>query len=192
MLTLGADTGTFLELWETWTFDPEKPAILKETSRYLVRSPRDSLATPQEGMLRFTAMVRNLAHGNDPVHLKGIRYEFNLLDPHLEGSGTEGFPEPDSMDRATRALQAALIRMVEKRIPRIGQYRLEEQLLSVWFQEEWIIDPVSMEITRSVGALTPVIWQRRRTVEGEPVDEAGTGWPVYYKNPLSPVYLRNP
>jgi hypothetical protein len=49
-----------------------------------------------------------------------------------------------------------------------------------------------MALDRQVNAITPVIWQRRRTVEGEPVNDAGTGWPVYYKNSLSRIELRNP
>jgi len=192
LLTGGEQAGRYLEFRETWTLVPERPALQKETTSYLVRNIRDSLERPAEEMRWFSSMVKSLDNGDGEVRLEGIRYEFNLLDPHLEGSGMEGFPEPDSMDAATRALQSALIRMVERRIPRIGDYDLAEEMLSVWFEEEWIIDPVSMVITRRVTSLTPVIWQRRRTLDGEPIDEAGTGWPVYYKNPLSPVTLRNP
>jgi hypothetical protein len=37
-----------------------------------------------------------------------------------------------------------------------------------------------------------VIWQRRRTAEGEGIDDAETGLPVYYKNPLRRIELRQP
>jgi hypothetical protein len=43
-----------------------------------------------------------------------------------------------------------------------------------------------------VRAITPVIWQRRQTEAGDPVNEADTGLPVYYKNQMQQINLRNP
>jgi hypothetical protein len=182
----------YLEFRGTWTFLPEKPALRKESPDYLVMDPGDSLASQEELLQRFAGKVRQLSSGGEPVRLEGITYEFNLMDPHLENSPRAGFNEADSMDKATRELQEALIGLVEKQIRNRGLYRLEEQLLSVRFQEVWTIDPASLAITRQVESLIPVIWQRRRTVEGEAIDEATSGWPVYYKNSLEPVFLRNP
>ena len=81
--------------------------------------------------------------------------------------------------------------MILKRYPEVKRYDPDKQLLSVIFHEEWFMDPVSGQITKKVLGLTPVIWQRRLTTTGDPVNEAGTGKPVYYKNQLSRIELRN-
>ncbi|MGW8316408.1 MAG: hypothetical protein ACWGNV_12465, partial [Bacteroidales bacterium] len=99
---------------------------------------------------------------------------------------------PDSMDRNTRELQGAFIALLKNRTLNGNRYDWKQEMLSVEFLEQWSIDPATLEITRTVESVTPVIWQRRQTKEGEPVDEAGTGYPVYYKNSLRPVPLRNP
>jgi hypothetical protein len=187
----GGPAGLYLELRENWTIFPEKPAIRKETVSFVVMDSTGSPDTGGERKQRLSEKLGHLPLSRGKVHLGGIEYEFYLLDPHLVGSGPEGFQEPDSMDSLTRELQAALIALVKGRSGNTDRYDLEEQLLSVRFFEEWIIDPVTLEINRQVDAIAPVIWQRRRTVEGEPVNEAGTGWPVYYKNSMATFYLRN-
>lgn len=190
---LGGDgsAGLYLVLRENWTIFPEKPAFKKETISFTVMDSTGNPDTGNERKQRLSEKLHQLPLSRGKVRIIGIEYEFNLLDPHLVSSGLEGFQEPDSMDARTRELQSALIALVKGRTSNTDRYDLEEQLLSVRFHEEWIIDPVTLEINRQVEAVTPVIWQRRRTTEGEPVNEAGTGWPVYYKNDMATVYLRN-
>jgi len=96
------------------------------------------------------------------------------------------------MDAATRSLQSELISFI-KSCSSVGSwYDLPNQLLSVQFHEEWVIDPVTLQISKKVRGITPVIWQRRRTEAGESINDADTGLPVYYKNQLPPIQLRNP
>ncbi|MCD4709533.1 MAG: hypothetical protein K8R52_01695 [Bacteroidales bacterium] len=45
---------------------------------------------------------------------------------------------------------------------------------------------------KNENGITPVIWQLRQTAEGEPVHDAETGFPVYYKLKLERIDLRNP
>lgn len=191
---LGGSEGSaqYLEFREVWVFNPDRPSIRKESSTPVIRDTQDTTSSPGDLLRMFGDRVRRLPVREGRVVLEDIRYEFNLLDPHLVGSGVEGFPVPDSMDEATRALQEALIAMVKKRSMNGERYNWEQEMLSVWFREKWSIDPATLEITRLVKSITPVIWQRRQTEEGEPVDEAGTGSPVYYKNSLRPVPLRHP
>ncbi len=188
----GTGTGLYVEFVENWTFYPGLPALLKETRDYAIREPEGGTRTDDELKQQLAVKIGQLPVSRGKAILGEVVYEFSLLDSHLEGSGLEGFPEPDSMDRSTRELQGSLIELVRDRLRNIDRYRLEEQLLSVRFHETWRIDPASLEIFRQVNAITPVIWQRRRTTDGEPVNEAGTGWPVYYKNILATVNLRNP
>jgi hypothetical protein len=185
-------TGLYLELRDNWTFYPGLPALRKETRSYLVRGAEEETRSPEELKQQLAGKIQQLPVSKGKPTLREVVYEFSLLDPHLEGSGLRGFPEPDSMDRSTRELQASLIALVRGRIRNIGRYNLEEQLLSVRFHETWRFDPSTLELVRQVDAITPVIWQRRRTGEGEPVNDAETGWPVYYKNILSTLSLRNP
>jgi len=186
------DADLYLELSEEWIFFPDLPALRKKTGNYLVREPEGGSRSGEELSRLLTQRIRELPVSRGKYVLRQVEYEFNLLDPHVKGAGPDGFPEPDSMDRFTRELQASLIALVRGRIRNLHRYNLEEQLLSVRFHETWQFDPDSLEVLRRVDAITPVIWQRRRTAEGEPVNDAGTGWPVYYKNILSTIYLRNP
>ena len=107
-------------------------------------------------------------------------------------SGNIAFPEPDSMDSPTRQLQDQLIALVIARSNAGKRYRLSEQMLSVIFEEDWSINPTNLMVSKKVRAITPVIWQRRQTETGEPINEAETGLPVYYKLSLQPIPLRNP
>ena len=188
----GADSGLYLELHDRWTFFPDRPALQKETGSLMVREAVEGASDDESLQQQLTARIGQLPVTRGKAVLGEVVYEFSLLDPHLPEAGMRGFPEPDSMDRSTRELQAAIIELTRGRIRNIHRYHLEEQLLSVYFHEIWSFDPASGELLRQVTGITPVIWQRRRTVEGEPVNEAGTGWPVYYKNELTRIDLRNP
>lgn len=159
----GEDSLYILKFLEEWVIDPKQPSISKQ-------------------VLEF----------DGTIPLRNISYEFHLLDPHLVASGNIAFPEPDSMDGPTRQLQEELIALITARNNFEKRYRLEDQLLSVIFHEEWSQDPETFEVTKRVRAITPVIWQRRQTEAGDPVNEADTGLPVYYKNQLQQIHLRNP
>jgi len=159
----GEDSLYILKFLEEWVIDPIRPSVSKQ-------------------VLEF----------DGSISLRDISYEFHLLDPHLVASGNRAFPEPDSMDGPTRQLQEELIALITARNNSEKRYQLEDQLLSVIFHEEWSQDPGTFEVTKRVRALTPVIWQRRQTEAGDPVNEADTGLPVYYKNQLQQINLRNP
>ncbi len=159
----GEDSLSTLRFLEEWVIDPIQASISKQVLEF-------------DGTISF----------------KNISYEFHLLDPHLVSSGNRAFPEPDSMDEPTRQLQEALIALISARANFKQTYRLEDQILSVIFYEEWSQDPETFEVTKRVRAITPVIWQRRQTEAGDPVNEANTGLPVYYKNQLQQINLRNP
>jgi hypothetical protein len=145
----------------------------------------DSLRRKLEYQFRKHPASRGL------VTLGDIRYEFTLLDPHLPESGNTAFPSPDSMDAATRALQEEFINLVNSCSASGAWYDLPNQLLSVLFREKWTVDLATMQMTKKVFEITPVIWQRRKTQEGEPINDGDTGLPVYYKNELPPIRLRN-
>ena len=191
---LGGGEGStrFLEIHEDWIFLTKRPSLLKLDSKPFLRDAQDTTLSPGDLLGMLAERVLRLPVSDGRAMIGNVRYEFSLLDPHLEGSGVEGFPVPDSMDEATRELQEALIALLKNRTLNADRYDWEQQMLSVQFLERWSIDPATLEITRSVESITPVIWQRRETEEGEPVDEAGTGYPVYYKNSLRPVPLRQP
>ncbi len=159
----GEDSLSTLRFLEEWVIDPIQASISKQVLEF-------------DGTISF----------------RNISYEFHLLDPHLVSSGNRAFPEPDSMDEPTRQLQEALIALISARANFKQTYRLEDQILSVIFYEEWSQDPETFEVTKRVRAITPVIWQRRQTETGDPVNEANTGLPVYYKNQLQQINLRNP
>lgn len=175
-LTLPADSDCFVEFRETWTFNA-RGTLLKE-----VHSQELSCSGEEKEMPVTLGQTR----------IKDINYEFMLLDPHVMESGNIAFSEPDSMDSHTRSLQASLIELVEKYDPIDKDYNPAQQLLSVWFHEEWEVDRGTGAILKKVKAITPVIWQRRQTAEGEAIDDAETGLPVYYKNPLRRIQLRQP
>jgi hypothetical protein len=187
-----ADSGWYLEFREQWIIDPDRSMILKKVEDYRPFNKSLPDVSPDSLKALFASMIRKQFPAGGKISARGISYEFILLDPHLESSGNGFYPSPDSMDRGTKALQQALISLVRRRSQLGSMLDLEEQLLSVQFHEDWYLDPVSLKLTREVLAITPVIWQRRRTVQGEPVDEPDTGYPVYYKSLLERIGLRNP
>jgi len=170
------DKDCFIEFRETWTFSA-RGALLKE-----VQSQELTCSGEKKEIPIFRGQSR----------LNDIHYEFMLLDPHVIESGNFAFSEPDSMDTYTRALQASLIELVKKYIPIKKSYNPEQQLLSVWFHEQWELDTETGIFRKKVKAITPVIWQRRQTEEGKSIDDAESGLPVYYKNPLQKIQLRQP
>jgi hypothetical protein len=164
-LKIPGDSASFIEFTEQWTFQA-KGGLIKEVKGLDLPFPE-----------RCT-------------RIKEISYEFMLLDPHLVESANRAFSEPDSMDIPTRQLQADLIGLIESLAPISPRYDPDKQLLSVYFHEEWILDPESREIHKEVKGITPVIWQRRQTADGRSIDEGDSGLPVYYKTPLQKIPLR--
>jgi hypothetical protein len=170
------DRDCYMEFRETWTFNT-RGTLLKE-----VQSQKLSCSGEEKEMPVPLGQSR----------IKDINYEFMLLDPHVMESGNIAFSEPDSMDTPTRNLQASLIELVEKYDPIDKDYNPAQQLLSVWFHEQWEVNPETGVSRKKVKAITPVIWQRRQSTEGRGIDDAETGLPVYYKNPLHKIHLRQP
>ena len=186
------DDSWYLQFRENWFIDPKKTTISKKVEQYHPLNPAFPDASPDSLRSIFASLIREQPSPEGRVACRGISYEFVLLEPHLEGSGNTSFPSPDSMDEQTLALQQSLVSLVSRRSRMGSLLDLEQQLLSVRFHENWYIDSVTLEITKDVEAITPVIWQRRQTVQGEPVNDPETGSPVYYKNMLERIRLRNP
>jgi hypothetical protein len=172
-----ADTLCTMEFLEEWIIDPEKHTLQK----YVLDQDSSCIA-----------LIKTLPERMGKINLRNLSYEFVLLDPHLIASGNTAFPEPDSMDQATRRLQAKLIELIEELSRTASQYPLEDQLLSVLFHEDWSLDVETRVITKTVWGLTPIIWQRRQTVSGESINDGDTGLPVYFKLQLENIRLRNP
>ena len=173
----GTDSLCILIFLEEWFIDPLQPSISKKVVEH------DSTCSD---------LWRKLAIKKGTIPFRNISYEFHLLDPHLVSSGNRAFPEPDSMDEPTRRLQEELIALITARNNFGSRYQLKDQLLSVIFHEEWSVNPGTFVVTKRIRGITPVIWQRRQTEAGDPVNEAETGLPVYYKNELERLSLRNP
>ena len=170
------EPGCHIEFGEQWTF-LDKGALSKE-----VKSQK----------LSCSEEPGDLSLPGERLRIKHIQYEFMLLDPHLLESDNQAFAEADSMDKSTRELQARLIELIGHYISLSSRYDPRQELLSVYFHEEWILDPESPVIIKKVKGLTPVIWQRRKTTEGKSINDGDTGLPVYYKNPLRKITLRQP
>jgi len=171
------DTLCTMEFLEEWTIRPREHSIVKQV-----------LDLDSSCM----ALLRTLPERKGIVSIQDLSHEFNLLDPHLISSGNVASPEPDSMDLPTRKLQGDLIDLIQDLSSAANRYDLKDQLLSVIFHEDWSLDPGSRVITKKVNAITPVIWQRRQTVAGEPLNDGDTGLPVYFLIQLERIDLRNP
>ncbi len=192
----GVDSGLwYLEFSETWIIPENLTGIGKRVESYTIHksgpenTPGGDTAISLESILPDLKINHSYPGGKIP--LGNISYEFTLLDPHSPGSDNTAFTEPRSMDPYARKIQEILTNLVLKGYPPAKKYDLENQLLSVWFHEEWFLDPATGQITKKVRGISPVIWQRRMTAEGDPVDDADTGYPVYYKNRLFRIELRN-
>ncbi len=111
------------------------------------------------------------------VRIKEISYEFSFLN----------LSNPQE-----RKLQEALISLINQSYPIPEVYEPAEQLLSVYFHEDWVIEADHQEFRKRIEAITPVIWQERQTADGEPIPDGETGYPVYYKLKLDRIDLRHP
>ena len=168
------ESAWYIEFQETWNISPERSFILKSVVKYTPRDRNAPASSPDTLQLRFTTLIRQLPVAKGTMRLRNISYEFMLLD-HSK----------------SRKLQRDLISLIQSRTPSGNRFDYQEQLLSVHFHEDWAIDPVTHEIIKTVHGITPVMWQRRETTTGEPVNDAETGLPVYYKIQLNRIYLRN-
>ena len=154
-----------LEFQEQWILNVAKSSISKKVDAYDV-SCKDSTE------------VHGLPEGT--VRLKNLSYEFSFLDLM------------DLMDQRARKLQEALIALINQRYAIPELYNPPEQLLSVYFHEDWVFDADHQVFTKTVRGITPVIWQERQTADGEPLPDGDTGYPVYYKLKLPHIDLRQP
>jgi len=161
-LKIHPDSSCTMESREVWTVDAKHFTISKKVDSYTVPCGNRIAAVSSSG---------------EEFRLKEITYEFSFLDPHLT---------------PIQSLQDDIATMVSHRIPVNSLYNLSEQLLSVMFHEEWIIKPENQEIIKIVNGITPVIWQKRQTSDGEAVNDAETGLPVYYTLQLDRINLRCP
>ena len=161
-LKIHSDSSCTMESREIWTVNAREFTIAKKVESYTVPCGN---------------RIPGISSSGEEARLKGITYEFSFLDPH---------------QTPIQNLQEDIATMVMHRIPVNSLYNLSEQLLSVRFHEEWIIKPEEQEIIKIVDAITPVIWQKRQTVEGEAVYDAETGLPVYYTLQLDRISLRHP
>lgn len=111
------------------------------------------------------------------VRIKEISYEFSFLN---------------LSDPQERKLQETMIALINHRYPFPEVYNPQEQLLSVYFHEDWVIEADHQHVKKKVKGITPVIWQERQTADGEPIPDGETGYPVYYKLKLDRIDLRHP
>jgi len=151
-----------LEFQEEWIIDPAGSSISKTVDT--VKFPCDDLSV-------------NVTLPEGITRLKNISFEFSFLD----------LPE-----QMAKEVQMAIIALVNKSYSFPEFYDPGEQLLSVFFHEEWSMDEDPMVFSKKVKALTPVIWQRRQTTSGEPLLDPDTGYPVFYKLELERINLRQP
>lgn len=123
-----------------------------------------------------TNRIEEIVLAKKSVRLREISYEFSFLDPH---------------NTPVKNLQDDIIALIDIRYPVNKIYNMPAQLLSVYFHEEWVVDPDSKEIIKKVKGLTPVIWQKRQTVDAEPINDPESGYPVYYRLKLKRIQLRS-
>ncbi len=175
-LTGQRDPDWYLELDETWTISANGPVFTKSVSGYRVFSKQDPDAGGDSLQSAFREMIRVTLSSRRTSRFDGITCEFMLREDPGQPPGE---------------LQRAFIPLISRHSATAARYDLEQQLNSVHFHEEWTIDPASFRITRRVTGIDPVIWQRRKTTGGEPVDDAESGLPVYYKIRLEQIPVRN-
>lgn len=162
------DQSWIVEFIEIWTIDTERPGIQKRV---------DSIRIFGDPETDFWSMVRKHSPGGGETRIGEVSHEFMLMDPENQHANN---------------LHAPMVSMVSLYSETAGSYNLDDQLLSVCFHETWILDPDSATVIKRVSGITPVIWQRRQTEDGDPVNDAETGLPVYFKLELERIPLRNP
>lgn len=161
-LHTGNSSSCRVEFHEEWIIDPERSSIIKTV---------DAFEFPCEDQ---TEGVR-LPDGS--MRLKNLSYEFTFLDL------------PDSL---AKEVQKAIIALIDERFPLPEAYDPPEQLLSIYFHEDWVLEPEPSLFSKKIRGITPVIWQRRQTADGEPILDPQTGFPVFYKLSLDRIDLRQP
>jgi hypothetical protein len=159
------NTSCRLEFQEQWVLNVAKASISKEINAYGISC---------------TDSTERLSLPEGAIRLKDISYEFSFLDLL------------DLLDQRARKLQEEVIALINIKNPIPEIYDPREQLLSVYFHEEWGIDADHQVFTKRVKGITPVIWQQRQTTSGEAIHDAETGYPVYYKLKLDRIDLRQP
>jgi hypothetical protein len=162
--------GCTVEFQEEWTLNSGTFSISKKVNEYMLSCEDSSdLVFPAEGKLR----------------LKQISYEFSFLDLQMDAG-------PLLREEAVKKLQADFIELISSRFPFSDLHKPHEELLSIYFHEEWILVADGHEIIKQVKGITPVIWQQRQTADGKAIHDAETGYPVYYKLKLGRIDLRQP
>ena len=151
-----------LEFREQWIFNVANASISKEVKAFGI-SCKDS--------------TEALSLPEGTVRLKNLSYEFSFMD---------------LMDKKASQLRETMIALINHRYQFPEVYNPQEQLLSVYFHEDWVIEADQQHVKKKVNGITPVIWQQRQTAEGEPLHDAATGYPVYYKLKLERIELRQP
>ena len=168
-MLIDQDSSCLMEFHEQWILNTDRLSISKKVKEY------ESSCALKESF-----------------RLREMSYEFSFPDAHQEIRAETENKESGLIDPQVRDLQIHLISLIQAGKPIADIYHPQEQLLSVYFHEEWILDGDSQEFIKQVKGITPVIWQLRQTVDGEPIHDAETGLPVYYKTRLKRIYLRNP
>lgn len=159
---LNASPSCKLEFQEEWIIDPAGSSISKTVSSF--EFPCDDRSE-----------TVNLPEGI--TRLRNLSFEFSFLD----------LPE-----QMAKEIQLAIIALVKKSYPLPEYYDPREQLLSVYFHEDWSMEEDPLVFSKKVKAISPVIWQRRQTTDGEPLLDLDTGYPVFYKLKLERINLRQP
>lgn len=155
-------TSCSLEFQEEWIIDPARFSISKTVNAF------------EFPCLDQTESV-TLPDGAN--RLRNLTHEFSFLD----------LPE-----KMAKEVQMEIIALISKRMSIPEAYDPPEQLLSIYFHEDWAIESGHRIFTKRVRAITPVIWQRRQTADGEPLLDPDTGYPVFYKLNLERIDLRQP
>ena len=195
------DNRWYLRFNESWIIPSGKQGIQKLVISYT--PVNDSITSLSEDSLNslFTGHLQMVYNLKDPVsdkvkksnlRLGTFSYEFVFSDPHFPDSDPGLYAVPDSLTGEAGRLQMGLVSLINNLSGQGKSFNLEKQMLSVLFEERWTLNRTTLLIEKETLAITPVIWQRRKTDSGEFINDADTGLPVYYKNQLQPVELRIP
>lgn len=168
----------FIDLPYELRINPDSSCIMEFQEQWIVNAAGLSISKKINGYeVPCESRIEEIMAAKESVRLSNISYEFSFLDPH---------------NAPARDLQDDIIALIDIRYPVNKIYDMPAQLLSVYFHEEWVLDPDNQEIVKKVKGLTPVIWQKRQTADAEPIHDPDTGYPVYFKQNLKRIDLRNP